>query len=80
MFAQNCDKEKIAQLSEIDQEGIKDGVVKKGMTKEGVVYAVGYPPTHKTPTLDSDQWIYWKNRFGKMRVQFTDGKVSRVIR
>ena len=40
--------------------------------------AIGYPPEHATPSLDSDVWTYWKNRFGKLKVTFANGKVSEI--
>ena len=33
-----------------------------GMTKEQVVMTRGYPPGHKTPSLDGDIWKYWASR------------------
>jgi hypothetical protein len=35
---------------------------------------------HATPSLDSDLWTYWKNRFGKMTVSFANGKVVGLSR
>ncbi|MBL4829784.1 MAG: hypothetical protein JKY55_07855 [Aliivibrio sp.] len=75
-FGTSCDKNAIAKMSEIDQEGIKKGVVKSGMTKKGVILAIGYPPEHRTPSLDSDEWIYWRNRFATTLIKFTDGVVT----
>lgn len=75
-FGTKC--EKVDSLSEADRKGIRSGAAAIGMTKRGVTLAIGYPPEHATPSLDSDVWTYWKNRFGKMRIQFTDGKVSGV--
>jgi hypothetical protein len=75
-FGTKC--EKVDSLSEADRKGIRSGGVTLGMTKRGVALAIGYPPEHATPSLDSDVWTYWKNRFGKMRIQFTDGKVTGV--
>lgn len=79
-FGKTCNNDKVAKLSKIDQEGIKIGVVKAGMSKEGVTLAIGYPPMHRTPSLQSDQWIYWRNRWATMQVVFENGKVSRVGR
>jgi hypothetical protein len=79
-FGKTCNKDKVAKLSKIDQEGIKAGVVKAGMSKEGVTFAIGYPPMHRTPSLQSDVWTFWRNRWATMQVVFEDGKVSRVGR
>ena len=78
-FGTECNNSKIKKLSTLDQQGIKDGVVKKGMTKEGVKYAIGFPPEHKTPSLNNNEWLYWKNRFNTFRVEFKDNTVSNII-
>jgi len=77
VFGTKCDA-RLEGLSEVDRKGIQAGNVLPGMTKRGVILAIGYPPEHATPTLDADVWTYWKNRFGKMRVHFSDGKVAEI--
>lgn len=68
-------------LSKQDKKGIADGKAYKGMTRKGVMAALGYPAVHKTPSLDSKTWVYWANRFKTIGVDFNDqGKVSRVRR
>lgn len=63
-------------LSEIDRRGVAEGKALVGMSKEGVMTALGYPATHKTPSLDSLTWIYWTNRFKSIAVAFDkEGKV-----
>ncbi|MGF1807336.1 hypothetical protein L4C31_19035, partial [Aliivibrio sifiae] len=71
-FGTECNTSKIKKLSALDQTGIKEGIAKKGMTKEGVEYAIGFPPEHKTPDLNSNEWLYWKNRFNTFKVEFKD--------
>ena len=78
-FGTECDSSKIKKLSTLDQQGIKDGVVKVGMTKEGVKYAIGFPPEHKTPDLNNNEWLYWKNRFNTFKVEFKNNTVSNII-
>jgi len=47
------------------------------MTKNGVRAALGYPATHRTPSLENQTWIYWKNRFQNYYVRFDkNGKVK----
>lgn len=76
-FGHECPAEEIKTLSEIDQEGIKKGRVQKGMTRRGVIIAMGYPPPHVTPDLEADEWMYWMNRFNRMAVIFgEDGTVE----
>ena len=59
---------------------IDEGVVEKGMTKHDVLLALGYPPAHRTPSLDASAWTYWQNRFVTMVVHFDGDKVSRIER
>ena len=66
-------------ISEKDHKGIREGKAYIGMTKKGVMRALGYPATHKTPSLEANTWVYWKNRFSTMVVEFDqNGKVKRV--
>lgn len=67
------------KLSKIDRKGIADGKAYPGMTKDGVRIALGYPAVHRTPSLESDSWIYWTNRFGNYTVEFDkSGKVTGI--
>jgi hypothetical protein len=51
-------------------EKIKTGTVEKGMTKQEVMLAYGYPSLHRTPSIDEDTWIYFDNATKKKRVIF----------
>jgi hypothetical protein len=67
-------------LSKLDRQGVKEGKAMPGMTREGVMTALGYPAAHRTPTLDAGTWVYWTNRFGTIAVEFgPDGKVVKVV-
>ncbi len=55
---------------------IKSGEMRRGMTKEQVLMARGYPPVHETPSTDGDRWVYWSSRFVKQTVVFTDGRLT----
>jgi len=67
-----------------DNEGlrkkIEQGVVEPGMTKDQVIMALGYPPAHRTPSLDAPMWTYWANRWATFEVYFDGDRVSRVNR
>ena len=65
-------KASLSGLSETDKKGIQQGKAYRGMTKKGVRIALGYPAVHRTPSLDSDTWIYWTNRFRAIAVEFDD--------
>jgi len=67
-------------LNAQDQEGIKAGRAIVGMTKQGVMIALGYPAKHRTPSTDLNSWIYWKGRFNVLTVNFgQDGKVASIM-
>lgn len=69
------------ELSKKDREGMADGKAYKGMSRKGVMVALGYPAAHRTPSIDSDSWTYWTNRFKTIVVEFDDkGLVSEVRR
>lgn len=79
-FGKTCNKDAVARLSAIDRKGIAAGKAMEGMSKQGVVYALGIPPRHVTPSLDSDIWKYWSNRYDTFNVEFNEtGKVSRIV-
>ncbi len=66
-------------LSKKDKKGIADGKAYTGMTKNGVRIALGYPASHRTPSLESNPWIYWTNRWRSIAVEFNEqGKVVSV--
>jgi hypothetical protein len=66
-------------LTAEDREGIKAGKAMPGMTKQGVMVALGYPAKHRTPSTDLNTWVYWKGRFNTLAVNFGEnGKVASV--
>jgi hypothetical protein len=68
-----------SDLSPVDQEGIQAGQAKVGMTKQGVMIALGYPAKHRTPSTDSNAWVFWKNRVNTLVVNFgQDGNVESI--
>lgn len=62
-------------FSAMEKENIKAGTIKEDMSKEAVLMAYGYPPTHRTPSTSDNTWTYWKSRLGNFSVQFKDNKV-----
>jgi hypothetical protein len=78
-FGKSCDKAKLKSLGKIDQEGIRTGQPKVGMTRDGVLFAMGRPPLHANLDLGLGAWHYWRNRYGKLVVNFgDDGKVASI--
>ncbi len=74
----STNKVDLSSFSEMERKAIAAGEVSIGMSKKAVVTALGYPPKHKTPSLESNQWRYWRNRFGTFVVHFEDDRVSRI--
>jgi len=74
-------KLQVAGMSEVDKDGIYEGRVKPGMSREAVLIAVGYPPefANRQALLSDRDWSYWISRFSKMVVSFgRDGRVRRI--
>jgi hypothetical protein len=59
-----------------EKESIKEGKVEEGMSKEAVLAAYGYPPSHRTPSTTGDTWLYWISRGQTLEVRFENGKVK----
>lgn len=75
MFTSMTFDELTKGMSEAEVESIRKGTVIDGMSKKAVLVSYGYPPEHKTPSLDGDSWLYWSNRFKTFKVCFDkDGK------
>jgi hypothetical protein len=55
---------------------VQNGELRKGMTRELVLMARGYPPAHVTASLESDRWVYWSSRFVKLTIVFSNGRLS----
>ena len=71
-FGAQCDPGE--GLSAKDLEGIKAGKALEGMTRAGVIKAMGYPPPHGTKDMAGAQWKYWKSRYSSVVITF-DGDV-----
>jgi hypothetical protein len=77
-FGKTCPRKKADALGSVDRQGILEGRALPGMTKDGVILAIGYPPDHATPSLESNLWKYWRNRFATRLVTFERGKVEKI--
>lgn len=56
---------------------IEAGKITKGMSREQVIMALGYPATSDTPKLDASTWKYYWNRYA-FTVHWTSGHVSKI--
>ena len=69
----------LSPFTEDEKKAIMTGSVKIGMRRSAVIVALGYPPKHKTPGLELNQWRYWQNRFNTFVVVFENDKVKQII-
>lgn len=79
VFGRECPKAALDAMSDVDKDGIRKGRVQRGMTRNGVLAAIGYPPDHATPSLDADAWRYWLNRYKTILVVFDGDVVSEIV-
>lgn len=69
----------LKNFSDEDLKGIQSGKAYIGMSKDAVRIALGYPAPHRTASLESAQWVYWKDRFRNFSIMFSsDGKVASI--
>lgn len=62
------------------RDAIAAARVMKGMSKEQVVMAVGYPVSSENPSLDANLWRYWLSSFAEFQVLWDDkGRVKDVV-
>ena len=72
----SAQKTPLEKLPEEVASAIRNGDMRKGMTREILLMARGYPPAHETPSIESDRWVYWSSRFVKQTVVFVNGRLS----
>ena len=60
----------LTNYSAAKKQNILNGEIKLGMLKNELVLSRGYPPEHRTRSLDSDTWFYWKNNHNKIKLSF----------
>ncbi len=68
----------LSKLSPATKENVLNGVIARGMTKDTVLLARGYPPFHVTKSIESNKWKYWRNRWVTADVIFKDGVVTQL--
>jgi hypothetical protein len=79
MFPESDPKLKLPKkLAAKTRKSMETGTVEPGMTRDQVLMTLGYPPTHRTPSLSAPSWHYWRNRWAQFDVYFEGDKVDRV--
>lgn len=61
-----------------ERKNIKTGSISPGMRKSAVLVSRGYPPSHETPSLERNQWKYWKSRWDTEIVSFENDRVTGI--
>ena len=64
--------DKSAQYPKPIRDAITSMRLTKGMSREQVLMAVGYPVSSENPNLDAKVWHYWLSSFAEFRVTFDD--------
>jgi hypothetical protein len=64
--------DKLAHYPKQIQDAIASMRLTKGMSREQVLMAVGYPVSSENPNLDAKVWRYWLSSFAEFRVTFDD--------
>ena len=62
------------------REAIKSARITRGMTREQVLMAVGYPIVSENPDLENPLWRYWTSRSAEYQVFWgEDGRVDKIF-
>lgn len=71
---------KIATYPADIQAAIKAAKVKKGMNRDQVLMAVGYPISSENPDLNAKVWRMWLSSFAEFQILFDDkGLVTDIV-
>ena len=60
------------------RQEVRTGVLQVGMSKHEAIMARGYPPAHRTPDLNADDWLYYANHKQCERVRFVAGRIATI--
>lgn len=63
-----------------EQDNVRIGKISPCMSKAAVLMAFGYPPSHRTPTLQDNTWTYWESGKITTTIHFRDERVIRISR
>ena len=64
--------EKLRTYPKKIQDAIGMARLTRGMTREQVIMAVGYPVSDENPNLEDKTWRYWLNSFAEFDATFDD--------
>jgi hypothetical protein len=60
------------------RDAVRRAQIVPGMTRNQVLMARGYPPSHRTPDLHASEWLYFASSNALHRVTFSDDVVTGV--
>lgn len=70
---------RLSRFSRTERKNIQNGTVAKGMRKNAVTTAIGFPPSTETHSLDANTWVYWSHRYNRFNVNFNRDRVTSVV-
>lgn len=76
LFVQTDPRKTLARIPAKTRALIEVGDIANGMQKAEVLMALGYPPAHRTASLESPVWQYWQDRWHQFTVTFEGDRVS----
>jgi hypothetical protein len=76
--AEDPTKGDFERLADDEQRLIRAGEIQAGMGKWSVLRAYGYPPGCKTPSWESDSWVYWTTGRATRTITFQEGRVTAI--
>ena len=78
-IAKDDPRTKVAVAPAKIKKAIESARVTRGMTREQVLIALGYPISSENPRLDTPSWKYWLWSFSPFEVYFgSDNRVTKV--
>ncbi len=72
MFTSKTFEELTSDMSREEIAAIKKGKIVMRMSKKAVLACYGPPPEHATFSQEHNVWDYWKSKFVRMRIFFSD--------
>jgi len=79
LFVEKNPAERVAPMPAAVQKAVKEGRVERGMTRQEVVLALGYPPIDDNPTPSSPDWKMWHSKGKSYTVKFIGKYVDEVV-
>lgn len=77
LFTEKTLNEQLKGFTPAEKTFIKTGNPTKGLSKAAVLVGYGYPPPHRTTSIQNNVWRYWINRWQTRQLIFdSKGKLS----